>query len=211
MSEAYNKVHSYMSENNLWDNIYVNTGEDNDGEHYTIFDDWEDHNSFVEIAKKVLELDEESKDYDVEKLLETNFVFSDEYTTCTDCDAVIRTSPDSYHWQPDFYVGDGFIACNACFNDTQDYQEEYLKEKINNPKNAINGLISESQLEELGFEKLNDDSYENGWHRGQDDDPTEIYNKLSNRYQEIVFLIDDVSQFYLRFSVWVRGEENEEE
>jgi hypothetical protein len=35
-----------------------------------------------------------------------------------------------------------------------DYQEDYLRDRINNPKNAINGLLSEEQLEELGFEKL---------------------------------------------------------
>ena len=90
----------------------------------------------------------------VESALGCEWGFSDEYTFCYDCGNIIRTSPDSYHWQPNFYVGDGFIACNRCFNDNEYYQEEYLADKINNPKQAVNGLMKEEQIEELGFKRL---------------------------------------------------------
>lgn len=211
MSDNFYKVKEHMDENSLHDEIYINWGKDNDGDFYVIFEEWKELERFIQIAKEVLELDGDAGEYEVEKALEASFVFSDEYSTCSDCGAVIRTSPNSYHWQPDFYFGDGFIACNKCFNETEDYQEAYIQEKINDPKNAINGLISEGQLAELGFEKLNGDSYENGWHHGQTDDPQSIYDKLSDRYEEIVFFIDGVGQFDVHFSVWVRGEYNNEE
>lgn len=73
----------------------------------------------------------------VESVLGCEWGFSDEYTICNDCGNIICTSPDNYHWQPNFYVGDGLIVCNRCFNDNEYYQEEYLAAKINNPKQAV--------------------------------------------------------------------------
>ena len=140
----------------------------------------------------------------VESALGCEWGFSDEYTTCDDCGNIIRTSPDSYHWQPDFYIGDGFIVCNRCFNDSEDYQEEYLADKINNPKQAVNGLMTEEQIKELGFEKL-DSEYESGWYN-VNHDPEKIYEALSKNFEEVLFYINNVEQFRVNFIVFVRGE-----
>lgn len=140
----------------------------------------------------------------VESALGCEWGFSDEYTTCDDCGNIIRTSPDSYHWQPDFYIGDGFIVCNRCFNDSEDYQEEYLADKINNPKQAVNGLMTEEQIEELGFKKLNSE-YEYGWYN-VNHDPEKIYEALSKDFEEILFYVNNVEQFRVNFIVFVRGE-----
>jgi|SRR5690606_26542128 len=140
----------------------------------------------------------------VESALGCEWGFSDEYTTCDDCGNIIRTSPDSYHWQPDFYIGDGFIVCNRCFNDSEDYQEEYLADKINNPKQAVNGLMTEEQIKELGFKKLNSE-YEYGWYN-VNHDPEKIYEALSKNFEEVLFYINNVEQFRVNFIVFVRGE-----
>lgn len=140
----------------------------------------------------------------VESALGCEWGFSDEYTTCNDCGNIIRTSPDSYYWQPDFYVGDGFIVCNRCFNDSEDYQEEYLADKINNPKQAVNGLMTEEQIKDLGFEKL-DSEYESGWYN-VNHDPEKIYEALSKNFEEVLFYINNVEQFRVNFIVFVRGE-----
>jgi hypothetical protein len=203
MNETMEKVIITFNQKQLWDDIDMTHGEDNQGYHYMVFEDGKDIEKFVQFVKQELELDEDTGEYDVEKLLETEFVYSDEYSTCDDCSAIVRTSPNSYHWQPDFYVGDGFLVCSKCFNENTDYQEDYLRDRINNPKNAINGLLSEEQLEELGFEKLQG-QYESGWHPGQTDKPELIFDKIKDDYDEIVFLIDEVSQFYITFSVWIR-------
>jgi hypothetical protein len=196
--DAYNK------DQNLLDNVYVNYGSDSRGDQYLLFEEWDGREKFVALAIKTLGLDSDTSDYELEQELEAEFVFTDEYNTCDDCYHVIRTSPDSYHWQPDFYVGDGFLVCGECFRKETDYQEDYLRDRINNPKNAINGLLSEDQLEELGFEKLQG-NYESGWHNGQTDDPVTIFDQIKDEFNEIVFLIDEVSQFYITFSVWARG------
>lgn len=211
MNDNFYKVNGYMNENSLHDEIYINWGEDNSGDSYVVFEEWKEQERFIEIAKEVLELDKDTKDYEVERALDVSFVFSDEYTTCSDCDAIIRTSPDSYHWQPDYYIGDGFIVCNNCFVNNADYKTDYLQDKINNPKTAVNGLLGEQDLEDLGFIKLNKDSYENGLYEGQTDDPQSIFENIKDKYEEIVFLIDGVGQFDLHFSVWGSGEHKNEE
>lgn len=194
-----------MNSEQLWDDIYVNIAETDDGETYAICDDWDSHNKFIEVVKEVIgNSDDEFNDWSVEIATGIIMVFSDSCTTCNDCGNVIQTEPNSYHWQPDFYVGDGFIACNKCFNDTEDYQEEYIEERVNNPKEAVNGLMTEKQIKALGFEKL-ETEYENGWYHTEDN-PEEIYEKLSEHYDEVLFFINNVEQFRLNFVVFVRGE-----
>lgn len=199
----FDKVYNYIRENNVWDDIYMDIAEDHDGNFYFIMESWDEVDKLAEVVRNVLEIDKDEKVW-IDDLLGVEVVFSDEYTTCSDCNHVIRTSPDSYSWQPDFYVGDGFIVCNECFNETEDYQEAYIEERTNNPKTAINGLISEEQLESLGFEKVGE-RYESGWYH-VNDNPEEIYEKLSQSYEEVVFLINNVEQFRINFVTFVRGE-----
>jgi hypothetical protein len=104
-------------------------------------------------------------------------------------------------------MGDGFLVCEKCFNQNG-YVDDYIEDKINNPKNAINGLVDEEQLKVRGFRKANDDSYENGFHRGQTDDPQTIYEDLHEQWDEVIFVIDSVGQFDTHFSAWVRNEED---
>jgi hypothetical protein len=202
----YNKILGAFNKRTDLHDIGFNTGDGEDGTHYMIFDSCDELERFMEFAREELGLDENAKDYEIEDMMETNFVFSDEYTTCSDCGHIIRTSPDSYFWQPDFYLGDGFIVCKTCFDDVEDYQENYIKHRVNNPKEAVNGLMTEKQLENLGFRKYNQESFEHGLHNGQTDNPNEIYDELSVLYYDVLFVVDEVSQFYITFSVWVRGE-----
>lgn len=201
-TENFNKVHRYFTDNNLWDDVYVDFAEDHEGNQYAIVESNEDEDKFIKYSMEALEIE----NGDIEDLLDIEIVYSDEYTTCSDCQNIIRTSPTSYHWQPDFFLGDGFIACNVCFNKQEDYQEKYIEERINDPKEAVNGMLSEKQLQELGFKKYNQESFEHGLHNGQTDNPNEIYNELSVLYYDVLFVVDEVSQFYITFSVWVRGE-----
>ncbi|AYP68136.1 hypothetical protein PQE75_gp004 [Bacillus phage vB_BcoS-136] len=185
------------------DRTGISSGQDSYGDYYIIFDTHEEMSEFIRLINEKTGSNFDN-DYEVEREFDIEMVFSDEYTLCSDCHEVIRTSPTGYGWQPDFYMGDGFIVCNKCFNEHEDYQESYLLEKINNPMNAVNGLITEKQMEELGFEKLNGDSYESGLHSHQTDSPKEIFNELSDKHDEVVFYVDSVGQFDIDFSVWVR-------
>jgi len=198
----FDKVMDYINENQIWDDIYMNIADDHEGDTYIICESWDDVNKLADVVRDVLGIEEEK--VWVDELLGVEVVFSDEYTTCSDCYHVIRTSPDSYHWQPDFYVGDGFIVCGECFRDNEDYQEDYLEDKINNPKDAVNGLLTEEQIEALGFERIGRE-FEDGWYH-VNDDPQEIYEKLSESYNEVLFYINNVEQFRINFIVFVRGE-----
>jgi hypothetical protein len=199
------KLINYFYEKGMDEDIYIDTGEDHDGDHYIIFDGMESHDKFMGFAKTFLKLDpQETGDYELESILETNFVFSDEYALCSDCQSVIRTAPNSYEWTPDFYVGDGFIACSQCFANEQDYQIEYLEERINNP-DKINQLLSDEELEKLGFVNY-DDTFESGWHSHQTDVPQDIYKELSQKFEEVLFSIEFKSQFSISYSAWVRNE-----
>lgn len=202
-TESFDKVYEHIRENSIWDEIDMDIANDHDGNTYIIMHGWNDVGKFSKVAKQVLGIDEDEEVY-IDDILGVEIVFSDEYITCTDCNSVIRTSPDSYSWQPDFFVGDGFIACSKCFNEQEDYQEAYIEDKINNPKSAINGLITEDQLEELGFERVGEE-FESGWYH-KEDSPEEIYEKLSQDYEEVVFLINNVEQFRINFVTFVRGE-----
>ena len=144
----------------------------------------------------------------VEAVLGCSWGFADEYTLCDDCGNVIRTEPTSYHWQPDYYLGDGFILCNGCFKENGECQSEYIESHINNYKSAVNGLMSEEDIEGLGFEKV-DGLFQGGWY-DRNDDPKEIYNRLSERFYEVLFFIDNVGQFHTDFVVFVRGEIEED-
>jgi hypothetical protein len=201
-NENFDKVYDHIRENHIWDDIYMDITEDQDDNTYIIVDSHSDIDKLHAVVKEVLDIQEDK--FYVDEVLEVEIVFSDEYTTCSDCHKIIRTSPNSYHWQPDFYMGDGFIVCNKCFNEQEDYQEAYIEDKINDPKTAINGLVSEEQLEQLGFERINEE-YESGWYH-KEDNPEEIYDKLSDKYEEIVFFINNVEQFRINFVTFVRGE-----
>lgn len=198
----FDKLYLHICDNDIWDDIYMNIADDHDGNTYIIVDSWDDLNKLAVIAKDVLELKDDK--FYLDEVLNVNIVFSDEYITCSDCGHIIRISPDSYSWKPDFYLGDGFIVCNKCFNDIESYQEEYIESKINNPKEAINNeLITEEQLENIGFKKLDID-YQYGFY-DRHDNPVEIYENLSSHYDEIVFFVDNVGQFHTDFTVFVKG------
>lgn len=189
----------------LADEIQFKTGFDSDKQFYIIFDIDADMDMFIDECRKTLYDNEDVPQYQIERDYEVEFVYADEYTLCSDCYAVIKTSPDSYHWQPDYFVGDGYIVCNKCFNETEDYQKQYIEARLNNPESA-NQLLTDEQLEEIGFKRLNEESYESGLHEGMNDNPHDILEEINHLYYDILFSIDNVSQFDSRFSVWVRKE-----
>jgi hypothetical protein len=72
----------------------------------------------------------------------------------------------------------------------------------NHPKRAITLSIDPC---EYGYTLIAKD-YENGFHRGQNDDPVKIYKALREKgYDHIVFMIDDVGQFDISFSVYYKS------
>jgi uncharacterized protein YneR len=144
----------------------------------------------------------------IEKILEKmgyEIEWGDEWTFCEDCGKIIRISGDSYEWKPYYWVGDGFILCGDCVKENPDEYIEYLD---NNEKSCMTFNID---LTQFGYAKYGE-SYENGFHPGQNDNPKEIAKKLREEgIKHFIFVQDEASQFYIRSSVWVKREDEGEE
>ena len=126
--------------------------------------------------------------------------FYDEYSVCEHCNKAFRSSPDSYSWTQNYWLGDGFIICEDCVK--EDYAEEYLESLQNNPHTA-NTILSDSEMENAGYEKVNADSYESGWY-GRCEDPEEILEKEmeNNPDYDYIFSICGSGQFHTEFDLW---------
>jgi hypothetical protein len=137
----------------------------------------------------------------------------DEWARCGDCQRAIRTSADSYSWT--MYGAFVEDACEyICADCMAENIENYLPDYVNNAHRAVT-FVGSAKLGELGFEHYKPDdpqTYEHGWHEGQDDNPETILVEIlqSDENAEVVFLINSVGQFDMRFSAWVRHNDEEE-
>jgi hypothetical protein len=128
--------------------------------------------------------------------------WSDEWEVCEGCNKAVRTSPDSYGWQPSYaLVNNCEIVCSDCLAKDAG---EYLESLENNPHRALN--MPAIDPSEYGYVKVEGD-FESGWHPGQNDDPKTIFNRLTAQYPRLLFRVDGVGQFDLGFSVWSHPEE----
>lgn len=131
--------------------------------------------------------------------------WSDEWSTCDGCNRAVRTSPDSYQYQP-FYVlmNDCEIVCLDCVD-----WPDYLESIEDNPDMAV---IAECYPGKYGYHRVSDsEAYENGFHPGQDDNPATILKALHAAGREhIVFRIPETSQFYIRFETWQRNADEDQ-
>ena len=166
-------------ENLGWAREYAELGY-SDPEKGILFANW---NKFCREATDLLE----SAGYEIE--------WSDEWTTCGECGKAMRTNPDSYGWQPSYFlVNDCEMLCIDCLD-----VEEYLESLEDNPRQALNDHISPA---DYGYIKL-EGEFENGLHPGQNDNPKNIYERLhAAGHKRLLFNIDEVSQFYITFSIW---------
>jgi hypothetical protein len=138
----------------------------------------------------------------------------DEWTQCGSCFRAIRTQPDSYGWMPSYvYLEDNGPTCADCLiSDGEDALTGFGNESDSYVNNASKCLTwcERSHVESFGFVKWEpgeEHTYESGWHPGQTDAPEPILAAILERYPnaEVVFFLDESSQFYVRFSAYVRG------
>lgn len=133
--------------------------------------------------------------------------WSDEWLICGQGKAW-RTSPTSYDWSPSYMItDDGEIITSDDGADA--FIEECSITDYAQPIAALPDWVTGADLQNAGFDKANDDSFETGWFAGQTDTPSQLAQKLfeDETVYEIVFQIDENSQFYTRFSAWVKRED----
>ena len=131
--------------------------------------------------------------------------WSDEWSICEDCGRAVRTSGDSYGWQPSYAMpDDGAIVCHDCLDPA-----DYLASLEDNPHTANN--LRHIDPADHGYIRYNAERYESGLHHGQTDNPTAVYNEMTAKgLAHILFNIDTVQQFDTYWSAWYRPEDNEE-
>ena len=134
-------------------------------------------------------------------------VFDDEWATCHECNKAVRTSGDSYHWTRSYWLGEcGPLLCVECV--TED-PEEYLEDLKGNSRKAH--TLQEIDLTDHGYMKVWGE-FESGWYGGQMDSPDAVAAAFEARgWEDFIFVIDDVGQFDLKFSVFLRVEGDEDE
>lgn len=95
-----------------------------------------------------------------------------------------------------------------CENCVKENPEDYINELINNYRMA-NTILSKQELEEQGFERANDEIYENGLYEGQNDKPEKILHKaLQAKDGEYLFnIVKDYNPFQVVWELWKRKED----
>ena len=138
------------------------------------------------------------------------FEWYDEWTIDYDNDKAYRTTADSYLWQPSLIVTD-----DGEYLTPDDDIETWIEWADRNPSHCIpNAVYSGADLIGEGFRQENTDRFYNGWHDGMTDDPNKILERVAKFYDEdanIVFTLDETSQFYIGFSVYVREQETDDD
>lgn len=132
--------------------------------------------------------------------------WGDGWYDCCECGKLIRCSPDSYQWTPSYFMfNECEPICECCIKEDESLQESMLEYLEDNPDSALTLRINPAKH---GYIKLNEDSYENGWHPGQNDSPSKIADSLREKgASKFIFTYDESSQFYCRFSVWIHEDE----
>jgi len=139
---------------------------------------------------------------DILEYIGVDIEWSDEWTECSECNRTFRTSPDGFDWKMASAVVGEEMLCHECIK--KEYPSQYLEGLINDPTNADTLDID---LSEHGWTKVNDDSYQNGWHPGQTDSSKAIFAQLKD-HNDVIFQVDRTGQFDVRFSAWVRPSED---
>ena len=138
------------------------------------------------------------------KLLEKAGVeceWSDEWAECGDCGKAVRTQGDSYFWTPSYVYSDGEITCGDCVLEDP---SSYLEGLEDDENTAITLSVDPEQH---GYTQL-PESYERGFHPGQDASPALIAEALRKMgLTRFIFRIDAQRQFDTCFSVYVADEE----
>lgn len=131
----------------------------------------------------------------------------DEWGQCADCHRAMRTAADSYGWTMFGAWSDDELMCADCLK--RDL-ESNLSDYIDATDRAVT-WCSKEDLRAAGWTQYAPDdphTYESGWHPHQTDDPTTILAtiKRENPTLMVLFHIDDVGQFDIRFSAFTKEE-----
>lgn len=129
--------------------------------------------------------------------------WSDEWMTCPGCDKIVRTSPDSYGWNPSYVEIDSEYVCLDCAESEID---DYYESLENVPTKCVTEPVARRYpLEDSGYIQI-ESGYESGFHPHQTADPKSILARLleSDPLGRFIFVLTDTGQFDIEFAVYKR-------
>ncbi len=148
----------------------------------------------------------EQKIQDYLELAGYELEWSDEWVIDYENNKAYRTSGNSYHWESQIRFDDNGNLYTPD-SDVIEWLELCQVVEGDEINNCLPSYVSDDLLEAHGYLKYNADSFENGWHAGQTDEPKEIAEKLFVEIgdcESLVFKLDENSQFYSKFSVYYK-------
>lgn len=190
------KLNDFLNNNDF--NSFIGNYENNS---FLVLESWKE----VEQIEKYLNrfIDIYDFNYSIDNLFNSDYGFSDEYITCYGCNDIISLTPSYYSEQTKYHIFECEILCHNCI-DIDDLIENV---KNNTDKCIKSSLFSEKDIEKQGFILLNDENFQNGLHSFMNDDPKKIFDLFKDKYNEIVFYLNETSQFYIEFSIYGRNKE----
>jgi hypothetical protein len=131
----------------------------------------------------------------------------DEWLSCSECNLLVRTSPDCYFWTPHFVILHGAdLYCLDCIKKDESLIEEVIDAHKNRSKKAISKNWG-FDLSKYGFVQVDVEPFETGLHEHQDDDPKVVLQYLRKLGYDVLFMITCVQQFDSNWVVWVSRKE----
>lgn len=136
--------------------------------------------------------------------------WSDEWMVDYENDKCYRTSGDSYHWvcQVRWIEHGEWLTPD---DDLSTWLEELAMEPGDEPQ-VLPDFFTGADLEALGYEQI-EQTFENGFFEGQNDDPKKIAEKAFKfGAQKVIFRIKEQSQFYMKFECYaLQGEKDNDD
>jgi len=138
--------------------------------------------------------------------------FDDEWSQCANCGRVIRSSPDSYSWYPDYLSTEDGLYCPRCF-DLDDYLQ-VVEDKVDRDE-PIPGMPYSLSFDRDEWTQVKSNGYrgewENGLHGGQTDNPDKqarLVRKVGEGKIQVLFDVSP-SQFDVSWTTWIRWHPDE--
>ena len=124
--------------------------------------------------------------------------WSDEWVCDNDNEKIYRSQPDSYSWEPSYFIVDGEV------HGISDNEELYLSTMINEPHRLVSASVD---LIKYGFVDIEEACRETGMY-GTYEDPKDVFDKFKDEYAEMVVQTCSIGQFAINWKVWGRNEDD---
>ena len=128
-----------------------------------------------------------------------NWGDNESWTDCSYCGKAIYL--DDYYRHDYAVINESGFYCSECIKNVPSVRDDYLEDLTNNDS-ACNEFLSESELEDAGLIKLENEQYEYGYF-GRRDNPKDILDRLLRKYPNGKFVFDEQgNQYNIVYTVW---------